>query len=81
MPNVAFAAFASCIRARQSVYSEGVGSRLGARGGEKMKRNSGCAEKPAGMQTRRSFRVTSAGPCLRGACERVHVENHGQHCP
>lgn len=45
--NVAFAVFASCLQARQGVYSKEVGNRLGPHGGQKIKRNSGCPEKPA----------------------------------
>lgn len=45
--NMAFAVFASCLQARQGVYSKEVGNRLGPHGGGKIKSNSGCPEKPA----------------------------------
>lgn len=45
--NVAFAVFASCLQARQGVYSKEAGNRLGPHGGQKIKRNSGCPKKPA----------------------------------
>lgn len=79
--NTAFAAFASCLRDRQDVYSKGVGNRLGLHGGGKIKRNSGCPEKPARVQARYGFQGNSSQPVPSGglrAGSQGHIVNPGQ---
>lgn len=72
--NMAFAVFASCLQARQGTYSKGVGNRLGPHGGGKIKRNSGCPEKPARVQARHSFQGNISQHVPSG---RLRTGSHG----
>lgn len=78
---MAFAAFASCLQARQGVYSKGVGNRLGPHGGGKIRRNSGCPEKPVRVQARHHFQGNISQHVPSGrlpAGSHGHIVNHRQ---
>lgn len=79
--NMVFAVFASCLQARQGVYSKGVGNRLGPHGRGKIKKNSGCPEKPTRVQVRQNFQSSISQQVPSGrlrAGSHGHIVNPGQ---